>query len=328
MMRFLVGAALLVGCYKNTAAPTPPAAQKSPVVASQPVRDYRAALADPVGFLPVDSELVLAIDGDEVRKSPLWTMAEQRIRMMAGAKFTTFTASCGFDPLATIRGVTIGLRALKNDQPRGVVVITGVSRDKLTECFDRTVKTSAEITRDSDVFVLRSTASDPTGLAVTFVDEATAVMLIAPTADRAALTKVLASGAPLRRSPTFTQLLAQVDTASAVWGIANGKSSIFDIAQGNQKPSAIWGSIRLDSGASVAVRIRFNDVAVAQQLATQAQTQLTGAQMFFDRLDVNADGSELVVEAVMSETKLASLMSLMGLAQQAQAPATAPPLGP
>ncbi len=329
MKRFLVGAAVVMGCYKTAPAPaTPPPTENKPLVAGTPVRDYRAAIGDPVGFLPADSELVLAIDGDQLRKSPLWPMADQRIRAAAGPSFTAFTTVCGFDPITSIRGITVGLRGLKQDKPDGVIVITGISRAKLGECLERAATSaSAALTVDRGVYTIRRDATDPTQMTFTFVDDATIVILLAPSADRASLEKVLAAGVPLRRSPTFTQLLAQVDTSASVWGIANGKSSIFDITQGNQKPSAVWGSIHLDSGASVSVRIRFADPAVAQQLATQAQSQLQSAMMFFDRLDVNADGAELVVEAAMSESKLSSLMSLMGLATQAPPPPSPPALG-
>ena len=330
MMRFLLGAALLVSCYKSSPTPAPPPpAQHSPIAIARPERDYRAALGDPVGFLPSDSELVLSIDGDQLRKSPLWTIADQRIRAAGGTSFSTFTGTCGFDPIASIRGVTVGLRGLKNAKPDGVIVVTGLSRAKLTECLERAGATaSAQLTVDHGFYTIRTSTTDPTAMTFTFVDDGTAVILLAPSADRAALEKVLASGVPLRRSPTFTQLLAQIDTSASVWGIANGKSSIFDITQGNQKPSAIWGSIHLDTGASVSMRIRFNDAAVAQQLATQAQTQMSGAQMFFDRLDINADGPELVVEAAMSESKLASLMSLLGMAATAPPPPPPPPTRP
>lgn len=209
-------------------------------------------------------------------------------------------------------------------------MVTGMARKKLTECLDRAAATtSASLVVDHGVYTLRRDATDPTALAFTFVDEATAVIHVAPAADRTSLEKVLAAGVPLRRSPTFTQLLAQVDTSASVWGVVNGRSSIFDLAQGTQKPVAAWGSVRLVDGASVALRVRFVDAGIAQQLATQAQGQLQGtAQMFFDQLDISADGTELVIEAVMSETKLASLMSILGMAAQANVPAPSPSATP
>ncbi len=326
MMRFLVGAAVLGGCYTAPppAAPPPPA-HGAPV--ATPSRDYRGALADPVGFLPMDSELVVAVDGEQVRKSPLWTLADQKLRAAAGSGLTTFISMCGVDPIASVRGITMGLRGLKQDVPEGVIVITGLSRTKIGDCFERaSANGPSPVTVDHGVYTIRRDASDPTALAFTFVDEATLVVHLAPSATRASLEKVLAAGTPLRRSPAFTQLLAQVDTSAAVWGIANGRSSVFDLTQGNQKPSAMWGSMQLDGGASVSMRMRFNDASVAQQLATQVQSQITTAQMFFDRLDVSADGADLVVDVEMSESKLASLLSLLGMTTPTQPPPT-PGLG-
>jgi hypothetical protein len=330
MKRFLVGAAMLMGCYKDVAAPVPPV-QSTQSTQSAPARNYRAALGDPVGFFPANTEAVIAIDAEQVRKSPLWNMIEPKLRAAAGADFADFTTACGFDPLLSIRGLTIGLRDLKKPSQDGVVVITGVSKTKLTECIDRVLSLDAKaIVIERGIYTFHNDSAGTTSLVFTFVDDSTLVLHASPSANRASLEKILAAGVPLRRSPTFTQLLAQVDTSASAWGIVNGRASIFDLSQGNQKPTAVWGSVHLANGAQVSMRLRFADSATAQQLATQAQTQLQGAaQMFFDRLDVNADGEELVVEAAMSETKLASLMSLMGMAMNAQAAQpTAPTLNP
>ncbi|MFN0250451.1 MAG: hypothetical protein ACKV2T_26460 [Kofleriaceae bacterium] len=333
MKRFLVGAAMLIGCYKDVAAPAQPPAQSTLVTQRAPARDYRVALGDPVGFLPANTEAVIAIDGDQLRRSALWNMVESKLRATAGPDYVVFTTACGFDPFLSIRRITIGLRDLKKPSQDGIVVITGVSKTKLTECIDRVAATDTKaVVVERGIYTVHKDAADTVSLVFTFVDEATLVLHAAPSANRASLEKILAAGVPLRRSPTFTQLLAQVDTSASAWGIVNGRASIFDLSQGNQKPTAVWGSVHLASGAQVSMRMRFADAATAQHLATQAQTQLQGAaQMFFDRLDVNADGEELVVDAAMSDTKLASLMSLMGMAMNAQTaapPSTAPTLGP
>lgn len=310
-----------MACYQTTPPPAPPPAQNAPVASTPEVRDLRAAIGDPVGFLPMDSELVLAIDGEQLRRSPLWDLVEPRIRTSAGSDLLTFTRVCGFDPIDSIRGLTVGLRGLKQDAPEGVLVLTGLSRTKLGDCLERAVSNATgTLSVDRGVYTIKKTPTDRTSMAFSFVDEATVVLLLGASADRAALEKVIAAGTPLRRSPTFTQLFAQVDTSASVWGIVNGRSSIFDLTQGNQKPTAMWGWVHLDSGASVSLRLRFNDPSVPQQMTAQLQGQLSTAQMFFDRLDVTPDGPELVVAAEMSESKLATLLSLMGLAQKAVPP--------
>jgi hypothetical protein len=328
MKRFLVGAVMgLVGCYKAApppAAPPPAHTAPAPRVESH---GYRHAIGDPVGFLPANSEVVVAIDGEQLRKSSLWGVADKRIRAAASSGLATFTTACGFDPIDSIRSISFGLRGLKQSKPEGVIVISGMSRAKLTGCFDRQAPNAGgRLVVDHGVYTINTHDADPTTLAFTFVDDTTAVALLAPDADRAALEKTLAAGVPLRRSPTFTQLLAQVDTEAAAWAIVNGQSSVFDLTQGNQKPTAIWGSLHLDGGAAVSVRVRFADTAVAQQLAAQTQAQMGAAQAFFDRLDVTADGSELVIEAAMSETKLATLLNLVGMASAPPPPPTQPTL--
>ena len=126
MKRFLVGAVVCVGCYKAAPAPPPTAAQPpSAPLSARPAHDYRAALGDPLGFLPIDSELVVAIDGDQVRKSPLWAMAEQRIRGAAGAKLATFSTMCGVDPIAKVRSPSGWV------MPTEMVVFSGCIRQHL-----------------------------------------------------------------------------------------------------------------------------------------------------------------------------------------------------
>ncbi len=321
MMRVLVGATVLVGCYKNAPdAATPPVAQSAPV-ASTPAASVSRALGDPIGFLPGNSELVLSVDGDQLRTSALWTLADQKLRAAGGSSLTTFTTTCGFDPMSSIRHVTLGLRGLERDVPEGVLVLTGLPRQKLVDCFARTdISSRSTLTVDGDVYTIRK-ASDPSAVIFTFVDDTTLVVLVGASTNRSALDKVIASGAPLRRSPAFTQLLDQVDTSAAIWGAVHGRSSMFDITRGSQKPTAVWGSIRLEDGAALSMRLRFGDTATAQQLVNLAQTQIQGAaQMFFDRIDVSADGAEVAVEAAMSEAKLSTLLSLIGMTTQVQPP--------
>lgn len=316
-----LGVAVLVGCYKTPApAPSSPAASNTTAQSSH-VRDYRATIADPVGFLPIDSEIVLAMDLDQVRRSQLWDPIVEQLKTRTQDKLASLTAECGFDPIAAVRGATIGMKTYKQGDPTGVVVMTGVPRDKVTACLDSlppTDATQSSLHKDHGVYIIRSSSN---AIALTFVDDSTMVLLLDPKADRAAMERILSAGSPLRRSPTFTQLIAQVDTSSAVWAIMNGRASVFDLSTNtSQRPTAVWGSLHLEDGAALSMRLRFVDPSIAQQLATQIQSQISTLQAFFDRLDVNADGAELSIEAAMSETKVSGMLALFSIAPRTPAP--------
>jgi len=63
----LAGMLVLGACFSSKGSGTAPGSTPPATAAT----DYTATIADPLGFLPLESELVLGVDGDQIRKSAL-----------------------------------------------------------------------------------------------------------------------------------------------------------------------------------------------------------------------------------------------------------------
>lgn len=307
MRHALVAVAVLTGCYHD--APGAPPAQN----AARPP-SYAATIADPLGFLPIDSELVMSLDARAVRASSLWPLVEPKLLAAAEGKVALFAQRCGVDPIASITRVAVGIRGLGGTRPSGVFVIHGLDRAKIMDCAHRAVaRPNPDGSIVGDTIVIHPTPSDPRGIVIRFVGERTCVLLVADGADERSLDAVLAAGAPLRGSPTFSALFERVDTHQALWLVLNGNSKVFDsLASLGVKPRAVWGWFALHGGIVTTLHVQLDTAAEAQQLAQTAQGQLGIIKPMVDAIDLTAEDADIVVTLSISDQKLQSLIGLIG----------------
>ncbi len=303
----LVGSLLVGACSSTPSGQTTPPGNTAPPKAA----DYTATVADPLGFLPVDAELVMSLDVDALRSSVLWAPLASRITATAGANLTAFQQMCGFDPMATVHRMRLGLKNLKAEKPEGVIVITGLDRPQLMSCLAKASNGSALIEGDFVTFDAAKTGGPQAAFA--FVDASTAVVALGPTANKALVKTVLASGAPLRSSPAFTELLGKTDVEASLWGMMNANSSIFDqLAAGiGSKPKAVFGSVRLAGGMTMNMHVRLDTPAAATQLAGMANSQMGMARGFVTKLDVTTEASDVVIAVAMDDAQLNAIIQLV-----------------
>ena len=303
----LVGSLLLGACSSTPAGPTTPPGNTAPPRAP----DYTATVADPLGFLPLDAELVMGLDVDSLRGSPLWPPLASRITSSAGAQLAAFQQMCGFDPMATVHRIRLGLKNIQAEKPEGVIVVNGLDRPALMGCLGKAGNGAAVIEGDFVTFDASKTGGPQAAFA--FVDASTVVVTLGPTANKAQLKAVLAAGVPLRSSPTFTALLAQTDVEASLWGMMNSNSSIFDqLAAGiGTKPKAMFGSVRLGPGMTMNMHMRLDSPTAAQQLSGMANSQMGMARGFVTKLDVTTEASDVVIAVAMDDPQLNAILQLI-----------------
>lgn len=304
---------LLGGCFKSSGSGATATATPSNSVRGV---DYSATLLDPVGFLPIDSEVVLSVDGDQLRGSALWRMVEPKLMAAAGQDLVAFKQFCNIDPVASIRDVTIGIKNLQQETPDGVLVVGGLDGARMLDCMKRSREAGeTSVSIENGIVVIDDTdkSGQPDQVVFAFADATTLVMLVGPKTTKQAFLAVLASGAPLRKSPMFSELLQQVDVSAPVWGVMNGSSSAFDDLRGmGIKARAVFGSAQLGAGLAVSMKLRLENAQEAQGLAGMAQGQLGAAKNFFERLEVTAEATDVVVVAAMTDAQLQSMIGLLG----------------
>ena len=308
----LVGSLVFASCFKGggTTTVAPPVGN---TVAPKAV-DYTATVADPLGFLPVDAEVILGLDVDSVRKSALWPQLAGRLSTAGGDRLRAFEATCGFDPMTTVHAITIGIKNLKQNTPDGVMVVHGLDRPQLMGCMAKAQqKGDHKVMIEDGIVSIRGSETPPSTVAFAFVDASTVVAVIGPTASKAQLQAVLAAGVPLRTSPAFNELVKLTDLESSMWMILNGSSSVFDQAASaiGSRPKAIMGSVNLGAGLTMNMRLRLEGAAQAQQFQQMINGQIGMVRAMFDKLDITTDAADIVVALAMSDQQLNNIVQLV-----------------
>jgi len=316
MLRISLALALasaLAACHHD-AAPTPPSNRLPPSAPG-------AAVADPLGFLPIDSDVVIGINVRALRASALWAEYQPRLTQAIGPQLADVQRSCGFDPIQAIDSITVGAISKGQD---AVIVIRGLDRDRTVACLERNPIPDTTVTSDHGVLLLANKSGHRN--LVTFADRTTLVLQgsTAPTPE--SLRTVLHSGVPLRGSPGFVGTFERLEPGATLWMVINGKASFFDkFADAVIRPVAIFGTIRISDGFAAKAHVRLATPEAAAQATAMAQGQIGQAMAMFDRLEVAADADVMTVTAEMKLDKVRSLVAMVAsLFGSVGGPATSP----
>lgn len=284
-----------------------------------------ASMGDPksdLTFLPADSDLVLDIDVEQIKQSALWGQYAPPFVEKLNAALGDFKAACGFSPVDEVRSVAIGMKNLGADQPDAVIVVRGPKRTLMTSgCV---AKLQTELQKDGSTFTVDGdtysvVSKDGRHGAMRFVGDTTLVLATGVAGTKDGLAAIAKGGAGLDTSPTFTALLKGIDRTHSVWFALNGNSPVMaQLAAIGAKPKAVFGSINVSDGLTFDGAMRFGTPDEAQSLLALSKqvTQSPMVAQMFDKLDINATGTDLTASAAMGPQKLKAvvqqMMTMMG----------------
>lgn len=270
--------------------------------------------ADDLALLPVDSEVVVGINVAQIVQSPLYKQFVEpaRAKRKLGA-FDELMTKCGYDPTASLKTVSLGLKGFETGAPDGVAVFRGVEKTKSLDCLEKMkedmAKEGAEVSKDGDVTLIKGKQGETT--AVSFINDTTAVMVVGKNANAAGVKAVVSGGAALKSSPTFLAMYGKVKTGDSVWFLLNGK--ILDkAAMIGAKPKALFGSINATDGITVDTKMQLDTPEAATQMATSLKDKAQMGAAYVDKLDFSSDGDVVTIAVVVSNQKLQSLVAQFG----------------
>ena len=312
-MRAIALAALLVGCYRESKPPPPQQPEPQPLVVEKP-KHVRTA-QDPLGFLPIDAEVVAHLDANQLRRSAIWARFEPTLTTKVGPTLDQFRIACGFDPVPMIRRVALAMKNIDAPHPDAVLVVRGIERDPTMRCIVQTIArdpSKLTLKMEDGVLVMPPATPSDTPLAMSFADSTTLVFMTGPASSKDTMRAVLDSGSPLRNSPAFVQMFGMIDAKKAAWFLINGNASFLKNAgMLGIKLKAVFGAFDLTSGIAANVRLRTSDPAEAQSFTTMAQGQLTAAKSFFERIDVTAEDADAVIDFALTDDQANNLINLI-----------------
>jgi hypothetical protein len=284
----------LGGCFRDGA--------KAPPLENRAGAPRAVSTSDLLAFLPKDSEVVIGLDARQLLGSPLWQHFEPRVLRAIGQDMEQFRKACGYDPVAALRGVTIGMKT--GEPEEAVFVVRGLPRDQTMACLGRVLARQGQVTVQGKIVLL---PGEPAA-ALTFVDATTLVLATS----RDELEEALAAGAPLRTSRAFAELWGQIDPKHAAWMIANGAARAFSsMASMGVRPRAMLGSIALGDGVTLFGRLRLPTADEATQLAAVGQAQLGAVQSMVSKIELGAEGPDVTLRVEMTDAQVQALAGLL-----------------
>ena len=276
-------------------------------------------------LLPADSDAVIGVNFAQVRQSALWQrfIAPQ----LAGVEgIHEFEVLCGFDPLASLSSISVGVKGLgSDDSVTGTIVIHGFEKAKAMSCFDKeglpdAEKDGSKVTIDGDVVLIAS--ADHDHAALTFVDNTTALIVIGPeAATKQSVERIAAGNGTLPTSTAFADALQNINTDDSLWLILRDSSPLVKIANteiARYTPiqlGTVYVSVHVTDTLALDAGLRLGSPETVARLVAAIQARMTDAGArtavgtYFDQLDVTADGPDLIVSLAATGDQLAQLVA-------------------
>jgi hypothetical protein len=272
--------------------------------------------AGDLGLLPVDSEAVIGVNWGQLQTSPIWKQyIEPEMTKDAGfmKSLATFKERCGFDPLASVKKMSVGMKNLGGDKPDGIMVLHGLDKTKVMACADKwqdeAAKEKLTITKTGDVVTV---VGEDGGAGFTFLSDNRMVVLVgaAPTADQ--VTTAAKGGSTLSTSPAFVDMYGKINKDQSAWFLMNGNSKIFEqAAQIGLRPKAVFGSVNVTDSMTADARARLESADEATKTVANFQGQVKAMAGMVDKLELTADGADVKLSAAASSAKLQALFKML-----------------
>lgn len=278
-----------------------------------------ASMGDPkddLTFLPADSEIVLGINVAQVKQSALWGQYAAPALAKVGAAFGDVKTACGFDPVDAIQSVAVAMKNVDADQPDAVFVVRGPKHALVTAACLQKIQQLAQ--KEGDTFTIDGdtyTHTSKTGehAAMRFVGDTTLVVSSGAQGTKAGLDAIAKGGAGLDTSPAFSALVKGLDRTRSMWFAVNGNmKALQQMAAMGAKPTAVFGTVNVTDGVTFDGSMRFATPDEAQSLLAMSKSMTDSPQVkaMFDKLEINANGTDLTASAAIGPDKLKMLLGM------------------
>ncbi len=268
-----------------------------------------AALEGKSGFaiMPKDANAVGGLNLVKVVSSNVWKVYGTMAMYLAASELEQFKKTCSMDPMQAIESVILGGNLESQD---GVVVIKGVERKDAVSCAQKLAESRGEkitVTEEGTI----TTAVDSTGSPVHFgwLDDKTLVVAPRQARDKGKVEAIMGGGGGLDGNKEIMDLLGNVDTTAALWGVARNTTGR---AMGPITATAAYGSVSLDGGIKVDMGIRQENGDKAKSVADQLKQAVkpfkgTPLEKFAAKVKIKTNEADVIVQLSLTDNEIAEL---------------------
>jgi len=288
----------------------------APAPVAPPVRAPRVnpGVYDPLGFLPVDAEVVMSVDVNQLRASALWKQFEPAVSAKAGDTLGKLRTQCGVELLPSVKQIAMGLQRLGDERgPSGVIVVRGLDRKAFWACVEQLRGADPRVMVANGVMLVKGEPGQ-NPVALTFAGASTMVLVTSPTASPDELERVIKRGAPLRASTAFLETFGRIEPHRTAWFAVNSSGKTLDkLATLGIRATAFSGWVDLANGFAAAARLRLDSEDSARNLAGLGQAQLGQVKALVEEVELSSEDADLVFRVVMTQEQLESIVRMFGV---------------
>ena len=321
--RFVVmtalGLALVGGCKdkaKDKASDKP--SDKATDPAGAPTPGVPAGKTGDLELLPLDSEVVLAVDWAQFQGTTIWKDLALPALMKESdvvEVITEIKTRCGFDFVTGLERVAIGVKGIDAELPDGVAVLHGLDKAKTLACADKWQADAVkeQVTYKNEGGVVTAIDPDGYGIGLVFIADTVALAVIGHGMSADRIKKAAAGDSALAKSATFVDMYSKIDPKATVWGFVRGNAMQSEVADLiGVRPKAVFGFIDFGNGLSGRIRARLESPAQATETASGLRGQIDAIAQMVDKAAIRGDGSDVELEVTATPVKLKSLIAMLG----------------
>jgi len=278
--------------------------------------DYRATADDELGFLPVGSDFVIGANLAQFRGTAMWHSLQPQIDGFR-RELDQFAGDCARpSPLDTVERATAAITVAPNGDPKGVVVVRGVDTTRVLDCIVQQSKkggNTAMLDRGVAIMTTTEGRNQVRMAAAAVVGPSTLVIELDTKVSYDSMSKILASGSPLRTSAVFMELYKRREAGASVWGMANGNAYFFEeLAQMGMRPKSVDGTLIVTDRLAFSIRVTMASPADAAKVSAEIDKIKGPAASFVQQFDTRVDESTLSMHVVLTEQQVSSLAGMLG----------------
>ncbi|MBZ0234411.1 MAG: hypothetical protein K8M05_18925 [Deltaproteobacteria bacterium] len=282
----------------------------------------QGGLTRALAAMPKETDVVVGIDFQSMRKSALFKKYEPMIMEKAGKGLAEFKAKCGFDPMEKLSGMIMGVQpAMGGGLKAGTFFVRGFEKGPAIECIKKAAaeKAAEGDTANIDGNYIELLENGTPKFRALFVDDTTALFVMTGDeqfADKATLEAAAAAkdGEGLTSSAAFVKLLDEVKTGSSLFFVMNGNAGF--IPPGLPfKMKAIFGWVNVDAGLGGESRIRMEDKDAAAamvgfyKMGTE-ELKKTPAGKFLDSVKVSSKDADVVATFKFDQKQIDEMVEM------------------
>lgn len=273
--------------------------------------------------MPKETDIVLGLDFQSMRKSAVFKKYEPQIMEKAAKGLEEFKQKCGFDPMEKLTGAIVGLQPNPGGEglDGGTFFVRGFEKGPAIECIKKLAaeKAAEGETANIDGDYIEYLENGVPKFRALFIDDTTALAIMTGPeqfADKAALQAAAAAkeGDGLTASAAFVKLLDEVKTGSSLWFLMNGNAKF--IPPGLPfKLKAVFGWVNVGGGVDGESRARMEDNEAAAAMVGMyrmavKELEKTPAGKFIGSVKVSSSGPDVVAAYKFDQKQIDEMVEM------------------